>query len=122
MAKKLLKLTEGDLHKIIKESVRKMLKEDYDIFEYEDLIENLNECYDAYEQAITDLCSWYFNNIETNASSSYNSYSGKYGDEAKYYLKKSYNQLGNMLKVDEDNEIDDNDEFNFNEIDDDVVL
>ncbi len=122
MGKKLLKLTESDLHKIVNESVRRVLKEDYDIVEYEDLMDNLNECYNAYEQAITDLCSWYFDNIETDASSSYNSYSGKYGDEAKYYLRKSYNQLGNMLKVDEDNEMDDDYKFNFNEIDDDVVL
>ena len=36
MAKRLIRLTEGDLHKIIKESVKRILREDIDATEYID--------------------------------------------------------------------------------------
>jgi hypothetical protein len=101
-----MKLNESQLRKIIKESVNKALNEslsDYDgdnYEEYEEIIERLNDSYDEYQNAISELQSWYLKNIE-QSDDMYNSYAGKYGDEAKNLLQQSYNRLGNMLK-DED--------------------
>ena len=106
MAKKqLIRLTESDLHKIVKESVKRTLKESSYIgdeyYQYEEIMERLNSSYDEYETAISELQQWYLTNVE-KGSNMYNSYAGKYGDEAKHLLAQSYKRLGSMVEVEEE--------------------
>lgn len=105
MAKKIFKLTESDLHSIIQESVKNILKESSykgdNYYEYEEIMEQLESSCDEYENAISNLQKWYLTNIE-KGSDMYNSYAGKYGDEAKYLLSQSYSRLGNMLEIEEE--------------------
>ena len=105
MAKKLIRLGKGDLHRIIKESVNNVIKESSyagdKYYEYEEIIENLESSYKEYSNAIRDLQEWYLNNIE-GGKDMYNSYAGKYGDEAIALLRQSFNRLGSMLEVEED--------------------
>ena len=100
MAKKLVRLTEGDLHRIIKESVNRVLNEG-NYYEYEEIIDVLNEKFDELKRAIYELQEWYLNNVE-HGSDMYNSYAGKYGDEAKKLLSQAYNRLGSMLNIEEE--------------------
>ena len=55
MKKKLIRLTEGDLHRIIKESVKKVLKEERTIDAktiYNDILNNIDELFDNGEMEI----------------------------------------------------------------------
>lgn len=103
--KKRIKLTENRLNRIIKQSVKKTLKESLyngdNYYEYEEIIERLNSTYDEYEDAISELQEWYLSNMEEGYDM-HSSYAGKYGDEAKRLLRESYNRLGSMLNVEED--------------------
>ena len=97
-----IKLSENDLHIIIKESVNKILNEssysgeNYD--EYEELIDILNEQFDGIIDTISQLQTWYLNNVEGHGDM-YNSYAGKYGSEAKHLINMAYKKLGSMLNV-----------------------
>ena len=101
-----MKINETQLRKIIKESVKTALNEslsDYDgenYEEYEEIMERLNDSYKEYRNTISELQLWYLKNVE-HSNDMYNSYPGKYGDEAKELLRQSYNRLGNMLNVED---------------------
>ncbi len=95
-------INEAQLRAIVKESVNKVLKESESAdVEYQDILTTLGSSYDEYSNAIRDLQKWYLINVE-GGKDMYNSYAGKYGDEAIALLRQSLNRLGDMLKVDAD--------------------
>ena len=71
MAKKLIRLTEGDLHRIIKESVNKVLKEDY-----------FNDGYDEFEKQHRDY-------LRRNPDAALEDYE----DERKYKREREINDM-----------------------------
>lgn len=92
-----IRLRESDLNRIVKKSVNKIIKEAYDPYEdgdeYEELIDNLKDAYNDYFHAIQKIQDFVFKHD--------NSAAGKYGDEAKDLLGRSYNRISQLFYEEE---------------------
>ena len=89
-----IRLTESQLHNVIKESVKKVLREEYDSSEYEGLIDKvLYACSDAVN-AIKKLQEYYANNVN-------DSYARKNGDKSIALIRQAYKTLCFMLCLEE---------------------
>lgn len=103
--KRRVRLTESDLHKIIKKSVNRVLNEKYDPYEngdeYEEITDRLYDAYQEYISAIRALQKFHFR-MDDSTSDMYNSYAGKYGDEAIQLAQRSYNKASQLYFSDEE--------------------
>lgn len=107
MKKNRIRLTESQLNRMINEHVKHVINEqlsDHEDFDRDEWVELVNDVRDAANEmhsAITELASWYCRNVE-KTDDLYNSYAGKYSENAKSLLSRSYNILGSMLKCYDD--------------------
>ena len=112
MKKNKIRLTESQLQRMIKESVKHALNEShlnevaetYDYYEHQELIDAVEKRASELRDAISKLANYYFDNVETNAQDMYNSYAGKYSDEAKSLIYRAIDRLGSMLVTIDDDE------------------
>ena len=98
--KRKVKLTENDIRKIVKSSVSRIINEAYNPDEnqdeYEEIVERLKSAYDEYVSAMRELQKFNFS-MDDSAPDMYNSYAGKYGDEAIEIAKSSYNAISKLF-------------------------
>ena len=98
--KRKVKLTENDIRKIVKGSVSRIINEAYDPYEnqdeYEEIVERLDSAYDEYVSAMRELQKFHFN-MDDSAPDMYNSYAGKYGEEAIEIARRSYNAISKLF-------------------------
>lgn len=107
MKKNRIRLTESQLNRMINEHVKRVINEqlsdheDFDRDEWAELVDDVRDAANEMHNAINKLASWYRENVE-KTDDLYNSYAGKYSEDAKSLLSRSYNILGSMLKCYDD--------------------
>lgn len=107
MKKNRIRLTESQLNRVINEHVKRVINEqlsdheDFDRDEWAELVNDVRDAANEMHSAINKLASWYCRNVE-KTDDLYNSYAGKYSENAKSLLSRSYNILGSMLNCYED--------------------
>ena len=99
MKKNRIRLTESQLNRVINEQLSD--HEDFDRDEWAELVNDVRDADNEMHSAINKLASWYCRNVE-KTDDLYNSYAGKYSENAKSLLSRSYNILGSMLNCYED--------------------
>ena len=100
MKKNTIKLTENDLHNLIKESVKKVLKESYDINKVYDMgIDFLNQTGMSAEELFSEAIDWFgtsgvYKWLEDmyNMRDMQNPYSEDYEDEGEYEEEDEYDE------------------------------
>ncbi|MCQ2094822.1 MAG: hypothetical protein MJY81_07505 [Bacteroidaceae bacterium] len=100
MNKNRIRLTEPQLQRVIKESVKNVLNEvadTYDCDEHNELIEEVRSGAYELQNAIRNLAKYYLANVEGD-NDMYNSYAGKYSEEAQRLINYAISRLGNMME------------------------
>jgi hypothetical protein len=85
--------------------IKKSMIEAYDPYsegdQYNELVDNLSDAYDSYISAMNAIQKFVFEH-DDNAPDMYNSYAGKYGDEAKRLAQQSYSRISKLFYNDEE--------------------
>lgn len=101
-------MNESRLRRIVKDSIRRTLNEAYDAYEHgdemEEIKEELEEAYDNYIAAIKRLQQFRYK-VDGEAERGYdmyNTYAGKYGDQAKFRAEQSLREAWKLVYEDDE--------------------